>query len=82
MGRSTMDQTVFLAQNIEDSLKAKKKAGAVFVNLIAAYDSVWHCGPTCKLIRLLLGKHMVQMIWILSGTEFSHSLLVTASKAG
>ena len=62
LGRSTVDQTVLLIQNIERSFEAKKKAGAVFVNLIAAYDTVWHCGLTCKLLRLLPDKHMVQMI--------------------
>ena len=35
-----MDQTVSLTQNIEDSFEAKKKAGAVFVDLTAAYDTV------------------------------------------
>ena len=35
-----MDQTVLLTQNIEDSFEAKKKAGTVFVDLTAAYDSL------------------------------------------
>ena len=35
--KSTVDQVVLLTQNIEDFLKAKKKAGAVLVNLTAAY---------------------------------------------
>ena len=39
-GRSTVDQTVLLTQNIEDSFEAEKKAGAVFVDLTAAYDTV------------------------------------------
>ena len=41
---------------------AKKKAGAVSVDLTAAYDTVWHRGLTCKLLRLLPDKHMVRMI--------------------
>ena len=45
-----------------DSFETKKKAGAVFVDLTAAYDTVWHRGLTCKLLRLLPDKHMVQMI--------------------
>ena len=49
-------------QNIEDSFEAKKKAGAVFVDMTAAYDTVWHCGLTCELLRLLPYKHMVRMI--------------------
>ena len=61
-GKSTVDQVVLLTQNIEDSFEAKKKAGAVFVNLTADYDTVWHRGLTCKLLRLLPDKHMVRMI--------------------
>ena len=34
-GKSTVDQVVLLTQNIKDSFEAKKKAGAVFVDLIA-----------------------------------------------
>ena len=61
-GKSTMDLVVLLTQIIEDSFEAKKKAGAVFVDLTAAYDTVWHRGLTCKLLRLLPDKHMVRMI--------------------
>ena len=61
-GKLTVDQVVLLAQNIEDSFEAKKKVGAVFVNLIAAYDIVWHRVLTCNLLRLLPDKHMVKMI--------------------
>ena len=61
-GKSTVDQVVLLTQNIDDSFKAKKKASAVFVDLTAAYDTVWHHGLTCKLLRLLPDKHMVRMI--------------------
>ena len=61
-GKSTVDQIVLLIQNIEDSFEDKKKAGAVFVDLTAAYNTVWHRGLTCKLLRLLPDKHMVRMI--------------------
>ena len=40
LGGSIVNQIVLLTQNIEDSFEAKKKAGAVFVNLTAAYDAV------------------------------------------
>ena len=60
--KSTVDQVVLLSQNIEDSFEAKKKAGAVFIDLTAAYDTVWHRGLTCKLLRLIPDKHMVRMI--------------------
>ena len=39
-GKSTVDQIVLLTQNIEDSFEAKTKAGAVFIDLTAAYDIV------------------------------------------
>ena len=61
-GKSTVDQVVLLTQNIEDSFEAKKKASAIFIDLIAAYDTVWHRGLTCKLLRLLPDKHIVKMI--------------------
>ena len=61
-GKSTVDQVVLITQNIEDSFEAKKKAGAVFIDLTPAYDTVWHRGLTCKLLRLLPDKHMVKMI--------------------
>ena len=61
-GKSTVDQVVLLTQNINDSFEAKKKAGAVFVDLTAAYDTVWYRGLTCKLLRLLPYKHMVRII--------------------
>ena len=61
-GRSTVDQTVLLTQSIDYSFKAKKKFGAVFVDLTPAYDTVWHRGLTSKLLRLLPDKHMVRMI--------------------
>ena len=57
-----MQEVVLLTQNIKDSFKAKKKTGVVFIDLTAAYDTVWHHGLTCKLLRLFLDKHMVEMI--------------------
>ena len=60
--KSTVDQVVLQTQNIEDFFETKKKAGAVFIDLTAAYDTVWHRGLTCKLLRLLPDKHMVRMI--------------------
>ena len=61
-GKSTLDQVVLLTQNIKDFFEAKKKGNAVFIDLIAAYDTVWHRGLTCKLLRLLPDKHMVKVI--------------------
>ena len=60
--KSTVDQTVLLTQIIQDLFEAKKIAGAVFVDLTAAYDTVCHRDLNCKLLRLLPDKHMVRMI--------------------
>jgi len=68
-GRSAVDQVTLLTQDIEDSCLAKKKAGAVFVDLTAAYDTIWRCGLTCKLLQLLPDRHMVRMITELVGNR-------------
>jgi len=61
-GRSAVDHVALWTQDIEDRFTAKQKAGAVFVDLTAAYDTVWHRGLTCKMLRLLPDRHMVHMI--------------------
>ena len=40
----------------------KKKASPGFVDLTAAYETVWHRSLTCKLLPLLPDRHMVKMI--------------------
>ena len=81
-GKSTVDQVVLLTQSIEDFFKAKKKAGVVFANLKDnEYDTVWHHGLTCKLVRVLQDKHMVRMITELVRNRSFSLLAVTASKA-
>ena len=45
-GKSTIDQNVLLTKNIEDTFEATKKAGAIFFNLTAAYETGWHRGLT------------------------------------
>jgi len=77
-GRSAIDQVTLLTQDIEDSLSAKKKAGAVFVDLTAAYDTVWHRGLTCKLLQLLPERHMVRMIMEMVSI---HSFTLTTGNA-
>jgi len=68
-GGSTVDQQVtLLTQDIEDGFSTKK-AGAVFVDLTAAYNIVWHRDLTCKLLRLLPDRHMVHMIMEMVGNR-------------
>ena len=61
-GRSTVDQTVLLTQNVDDLFEAKKKAGAVVCQSGTCLRTVWYCGLTCRLLRLLPDKHTVHMI--------------------
>jgi len=68
-GRSTVDQVNLLTQDIDDSFSAKKKAGAVFVDLTAAYNTVWHCGLISRLLRLLPDRNMVHMIMEMAGNR-------------
>jgi len=56
-------------QDVKDSLLAKKKAGAVFINLTAAHDTLWYRGLTCKLLQLLPDRHMVHMIMEMVGNR-------------
>ena len=60
--RSTLEQVTRISQDIEDCFEDKKKAGAVFIDLTTAYDTVWHPGLACKLLRLLPDKHMVKIM--------------------
>ena len=61
-GRSTADQVTLLTQDIEDCFEAMEKAGAVLVDLTAAYDTVWHRGLTLKLLQILPDRRMVRFI--------------------
>ena len=58
-----------MTQDIEDSLSVEEKAGAVFVDLTATNDTVWHRGLTCKLLQLLPDRHMVHMIMDMVGNH-------------
>jgi len=62
-------QVTLLTQDTEDGFSAKKKGGAVFFDLTAAYDTVWHRDLTCKLLRLLPDRHMVHMIMEMVGNR-------------
>ena len=75
-GRSTVDQVTLLTQNTEDCFEAKETAGAVLVDLTAAFDTVLHRGLTLKLLRMLPDRHMVHFIVALI---WNHSFVLTTS---
>lgn len=49
--RSTEDQLVYLAQEIENAFQDKKKVLSVFVDLTRAFDKVWKTGLLLKLLN-------------------------------
>ena len=49
--RSTCDQVSALTTFIENGFQQNLKTGAVFLDLTAAYDTVWHTGLLAKLTR-------------------------------
>ena len=51
-----------MTQEIDDCFSAKKKAGAVLVDLAAAYDTVWYRGLACKILRLIPDRHLARVI--------------------
>ena len=61
-GRSPMDQVTLLTQGIEDSFQHNEKAGVVFLDLTAAYDTVWHRVLHLKLLTIIPDRHMVGFI--------------------
>ena len=61
-GRSTVEQVVKLTEDIETAFENRKKCGAVFVDLSAAYDTVGHRGLALKMLQLIPNKHMVRFI--------------------
>ena len=61
-GRSTLDQVAKLTSDIELAFDGNLKGGAVFVDLTAAYDTVWRRGLMLKLLRMLPNRHMMRFI--------------------
>ena len=52
-GRSTQDQVLALTTYIENGFQRRLKTGAIFLDLTAAYDTVWHKGLLVKAARIL-----------------------------
>jgi len=52
-GRSTCEQVLALSTFIENGFQQNLKTGAVFMDLTAAYDTVWQAGLLVKLVRSL-----------------------------
>ena len=68
-GRPYSRSVNLLTQDTENSVAANKVDGAVFVDLTAAYDAVWHHSLTYKLLLLLPDRHMGCMIMGIVGNH-------------
>ena len=64
---SSQDKVVSRTEDIEYIFGKKLKAGVVFVDLSAAYDTVWQSGLTLKLLRTLPSKEMVHVMSLIWG---------------
>ena len=74
-GRCTLDQVLNLTEDIEDSFQNNLKTGAVFVDLTAAYDTIWHRGLALKLHQCIPSKHLIKMILeLISNRSFTLQL--------
>jgi hypothetical protein len=51
--RSTCDQVAALTTYIENGFQQNLKTGAVFLDLTAAYDTIWHSGLLAKLSKCM-----------------------------
>ena len=67
--RDTTEQIVGLTSYIEAGFKEGNKVGAVFVDLSAAYDSVWRDGLLLKLARIIKCKTMLKLLSNMTGTR-------------
>lgn len=69
--RNCCDQVMALTTHIEAGFQAKKKTSVVFVDLSAAYDTVWKKGLLLKLLRTIKCLKTVNIIdKLLSNRKF------------
>jgi hypothetical protein len=57
--RQTKDNLFFMTQKIQEAFNAKKKCCALFYDIKAAFDKVWHCGLLYKLIKIGIPAYII-----------------------
>ena len=67
--RNTTEQVLALNTYIESDFEQKLKTGTVFMDLSAAYDTVWHDGLMLKFARIIPYKKMLRLISSMIGTR-------------
>lgn len=60
--RSCTDQILSLTTHIEAGFQRKQKTSVAFIDLSAAYDTVWRQGLICKLIRAIPCQKVTKLI--------------------
>lgn len=61
-GRSCTDQVLALTTHIEAGFQGRLKSTAVFIDLTAAYDTVWRQGLIYKLMQVVPSREIVDLI--------------------
>lgn len=61
-GRSTTDKVALLTQKIEESYELRRITGAVFLDLPAAFDTVWLKCLELKLHRAISSTKLINLI--------------------
>ena len=64
-GRSTIDQISRLVHDIETAFQRKEKFGVVYIDLTAAYDTVWHRGLYLKLLQCIPDVKLVKFMMLM-----------------
>lgn len=68
--RGTSEQVIALTSLIESGYEQKLKTGSVFVDLSAAYDTVWREGLMYKLARIIPDKKMLRVLSLMTGCRY------------
>ena len=61
-GRSCCDQVLALTTYVEDGFQKKQKIGAAFLDLTAAYDTVWRQGLVLKFLKVIPCKMLGNLL--------------------
>ena len=69
-GRCTSEQVAALTTHIENGFQNNLKTGTVFLDLTAAYDTIWHTGLLFKLSKVMDGWFVVLVRVLLQNRRF------------
>jgi len=61
--RQTKDNILYLIQKCQEGFNQEKKTLAIFFDIAAAFDKVWHGGLIYKLVCLKVPYYLITIIW-------------------